>query len=164
MIQAGQAVPSVPVKLVTAEGISDATSDAVLAGGRVVMFAVPGAFTPTCHVNHLPGFLANVGKLRAAGVGRIVCAAANDQHVMKAWAEASEALDDIEFLADGNAAFAEALGLAKDMSGNGMGKRYQRSAMIIENGVVQALFIEDAPGVSASGAPAILMALEAAKA
>jgi peroxiredoxin len=164
MIKPGQAVPSVPVKLVTGEGISDATSDAVLGEGRVVMFAVPGAFTPTCHVNHLPGFLANAAKLRAAGVDRIVCAAANDQFVMKAWGEASEALGDIAFLADGNAAFAEALGVAKDMSGNGMGKRYQRSAMIVENGVVQALFIEDAPGVNASGAPAILMALEAAKA
>lgn len=161
MIEAGQAIPSVPVKLVTGEGINDATSDEVLGIGRVVMFAVPGAFTPTCHVNHLPGFLANTGKLRAAGVDRIVCAAVNDHHVMKAWAEASGALGEIDFLADGSAALADALGLAKDMAG--MGRRFRRSAMIVENGVVQAVFIEDAPGVNASGAPAILMALEAAR-
>jgi peroxiredoxin len=161
MIEAGQAIPSVPVKLVTGEGISDATSDEVLGVGRVVMFAVPGAFTPTCHVNHLPGFLANTGKLHAAGVDRVVCASVNDHHVMKAWAEASGALGESDFLADGNAALADALGLAKDMPG--MGKRLRRSAMIVENGLVQAAFIEDAPGVNASGAPAILMALEAAR-
>lgn len=161
MIEAGQAIPSVPVKLVTAEGINDATSDEVLGIGRVVMFAVPGAFTPTCHVNHLPGFLANTGKLRAAGVDRIVCASVNDHHVMKAWAETSGALGEIDFLADGSAALADALGLAKDTPG--MGTRLRRSAMIVENGLVQAVFIEDAPGVNASGAPAILMALEAAR-
>jgi glutaredoxin/glutathione-dependent peroxiredoxin len=161
MIEAGQAIPSVPVKLVTGEGISDTTSGEVFGVGRVVMFAVPGAFTPTCHVNHLPGFLANTGKLHAAGVDRIVCASVNDHHVMKAWAEASGALGEIDFLADGNAALAVALGLAKDTAD--MGRRFRRSAMIVENGLVQAAFIEDAPGVNASGAPAILMALEAAR-
>ncbi|GLQ52912.1 peroxiredoxin family protein [Devosia nitrariae] len=161
MIEAGQAIPSVAVKLVTGEGINDATSDEALGAGRVVVFAVPGAFTPTCNVNHLPGFVANTGKLRAAGVDRIVCASVNDHHVMKAWAEASGALGEIDFLADGDAALANALGLAKDMPG--MGTRFRRSAMIIESGVVQVAFIEDAPGVNASGAPAILMALEAAR-
>lgn len=163
MIKSGDGVPSVPVKLVDGSGIADTASDAVLGKGRVVFFAVPGAFTPTCHVNHLPGFIANADKLRAAGVDRIVCAAANDQHVVKAWAEASGALGKIDFIADGNAALAKALGLDKDYSGAGMGTRFARSAMLITNGVVDAVFLEDAPGVTATGAPAILMALEALK-
>ncbi len=161
MIEAGAAIPSVPVKLVEASGISDTTTDAVLGQGRVVLFAVPGAFTPTCHVNHLPGFLANEPKLRAAGVDRIVCVSTNDQHVLKAWAEATGALGKIDFLADGNGAFARALGLDRDMSAAGMGTRFRRSAMIFEDGIVRSVYVEDAPGVLASGAPAILMALEA---
>ncbi len=163
MIDRGSPVPSVRVKLIGADGATDTTSDAVLGTGLVVLFTVPGAFTPTCHVNHLPGFLANEPKLRAAGVARIVCASVNDHHVMKAWAEASGALGTIDFIADGNADLAEALGLAKDFSGSGMGKRFARSALLIRDGVVDAVFVEDAPGVNASGAPAILMALEAAK-
>lgn len=162
MIESGNPVPSVGIKLVTAAGVEDTTSDAALGEGTVVLFSVPGAFTPTCHVNHLPGFVANAAKLRAAGVDRIVCAAVNDHHVMKAWAEASDALPDISFLADGNAALAKALGLDRDFSGSGMGTRYARAAMIIRNGTIDAVFVEDAPGVNASGAPAILMALEAA--
>lgn len=162
MIERGSPIPSVATKLVTAEGISDTTSDAVLGTGLVVFFAVPGAFTPTCHVNHLPGFVANEAKLRAAGVDRIVCAATNDHHVVKAWAGASGALGKIDFIADGNGDLARAMGLAKDMSGSGMGTRFARSAALIRNGVVEAVFLEDAPGVNATGAPAILMALEVA--
>lgn len=160
MIQSGSPIPSVPVKLVNAEGAVETTADAALGQGTVVFFAVPGAFTPTCHVNHLPGFLANMTKLRAAGVDRVVCASVNDAHVMRAWAEASNALGEMDFLADGSAVLAEAMGMAKDFSG--MGKRFIRSAMIIRNGVVDAVFVEDAPGVNATGAPAVLMALEAA--
>ncbi|SMQ59708.1 Peroxiredoxin [Devosia lucknowensis] len=162
MIERGNPIPSVGVKLVTATGVEDTTSDVILGQGTVVMFSVPGAFTPTCHVNHLPGFLANADKLRAAGVDRIVCAATNDHHVMKAWAEASNALKDIDFLADGNGELAEAMGISKDLTMAGLGSRFARSALIIRDGVVDAVFVEDAPGVTASGAPAILMALEAA--
>lgn len=161
MIERGSSLPSVPTKLVSADGFVDTTSDAVLGQGLVVLFTVPGAFTPTCHLNHLPGFLANLPKLKAAGVDRVVCASVNDHHVMKAWAEASGALGQIDFIADGNAALAEALGLAKDLSVAGMGQRFARAAMIIRDGVADAVFLEDAPGVGASGAPAILMALEA---
>lgn len=164
MIERGNAIPSVGIKLVTASGTDDTTSDTVLGSGTVVFFAVPGAFTPTCHVNHLPGFLANIEKFRARGVARIVCASVNDAHVMKAWAEASDALGKVEFIADGNADLARALGLAKDFSANGMGTRYARSAMIVRDGKVLDIFVEDAPGVNAIGAPAILMALEAANA
>jgi len=162
MIERGSPVPSVRVKLVDANGIADTSSDAVLGTGLVVFFSVPGAFTPTCHVNHLPGFIANEGKLRAAGVTRIVCASVNDQHVMKAWADASGAIGKIDFIADGNADLAKALGLDKDFSGGGMGTRFARAAMIIRDGVIDSVFVEDAPGVSGSGAPAILMALETA--
>jgi peroxiredoxin len=155
VIRAGESVPSVPVKLIDSEGITDVTSDQVLGRGHVVLFAVPGAFTPTCHVNHLPGFLAY-----ADGIDRIVCVAANDHHVMKAWATASEAIGTIDFLADGNGQLAKSLGLAKDMSGSGMGLRYERSAMLIKDGTVEAVFVEgEAGGVTASGAPAILSVL-----
>jgi peroxiredoxin len=164
MIDRGSPLPSVRVKLVTADGTTDSSSDAVLGTGLVVLFTVPGAFTPTCHVNHLPGFVANAAKLRAAGVDRIVCATVNDHHVVKAWAEATNALGAVDFIADGNGDLAEALGLARDFSGSGMGKRLARSALLIRDGVVDAVFIEDAPGVNASGAPAILMALEVARA
>ena len=163
MIDRGSPIPSVPVKLINTEGTTDTTSDAVLGTGIVVFFAVPGAFTPTCHVNHLPGFIANIAKLHAAGVDRVVCASVNDAHVMRAWAEASNALGDIDFIADGNAELAKAMGLDRDFSGGGMGTRFARSAMIIRDGVADAVFIEDGRGVTASGAPAILMALETAR-
>lgn len=163
MIDRGSPIPSVSITLINAGGATDTTSDVALGTGTVVFFAVPGAFTPTCHVNHLPGFIANMSKLKAAGVDKVVCASVNDQHVMKAWAEASGALDEIEFIADGNAALAEAMGLARDFSGGGMGMRFARSAMIIRNGIADQVFVEDGRGVTASGAPAILMALEAAK-
>jgi peroxiredoxin len=161
MIKVGDRIPSVPVKLVAASGTVDTTSDAVLGQGRVVFFTVPGAFTPTCTVNHLPGFLANAEKLRQAGADRIVCAAVNDHHVVKAWATASEALGRIDFIADGNAVLAKALGLDNDMTGSGMGVRYKRAAMLVEGGVVTSVFAEDKPGeVTGSGAPAVLLALE----
>lgn len=162
MIERGNPIPELDVKLVSAGGVENTTSQTVLGQGKVVLFSVPGAFTPTCHVNHLPGFLANADKLAAAGVDRIVCVSVNDYHVMKAWAEASDALGKIDFIADGNAELARALGLDKDFSAFGMGTRYARAAMIIDNGIVDAVFVEDAPGVNASGAPAILVALEAA--
>lgn len=161
MIDRGDKVPSVPVKLIDQNGISDATSDAILGSGKVVLFSVPGAFTPTCHTNHLPGFIANADKMAAAGVSRIVCVATNDHHVMKAWAESSNALGKVDFIADGNADLAKALGLDKVFSAAGMGIRYARAALLIDNGTVEAVFVEDAPGVNASGAPAILLALEA---
>lgn len=164
MIEPGNAIPSVGIKLVTASGVSETSSEAILGEGTVVLFSVPGAFTPTCHVNHLPGFQANAGKLRAAGVDKIVCVSVNDHHVMKAWAEASNALDDIAFIADGNGDLARALGLAKDFSPFGMGTRYARAALIVRDGVIADVFVEEGPGVNASGAPAILMALEAANA
>lgn len=160
MIKAGDNIPSVPVKLIDSEGVHDATSDEILGRGRVVFFGIPGAFTPTCDTNHLPGFVSNVAKIKAHGVSRIVCGSVNDHHVMKAWAERSEALGKIDFTADPHAALAEALGLTKQSAD--LGKRFMRFAMIVDNGIVEQLFVQDVSGVTVSGAPAILLALEAA--
>ena len=160
MIKAGDTIPSVPVKLVDADGVQDVDSRELLGEGRVVFFGVPGAFTPTCDTNHLPGFVSTAEKIKAHGVRRIVCGSVNDLHVMKAWAERSDALGKVDFLADPHAAFADALGLATDRPD--LGRRFVRFAMILENGVVQQLFVQDVAGVTVSGAPAILLALEAA--
>lgn len=162
MIRSGDRVPSVAVTLVSADDVSDSTTDAILGRGRVVLFGVPGAFTPTCDTSHLPGFVASAAKLRAAGVGRIVCGTVNDHHVVRAWAERSEALGKIDFIADVNAQFAEALGLTRQSAN--LGKRFARFAMIISEGVVQDVFVQDVAGVTVSGAPAVLLALEAARA
>jgi len=159
MIQPGDTLPSVPVKLVDNEGVKDVTTLDILGSGRVVLFAVPGAFTPTCDTAHLPGFVATAGKIKAAGIDRIVCAAVNDHHVVKAWAERSEALGQIDFIADASAEFAEAIGLAKDFPALG-GRRFARFAMILNNRVVEKLFVQDVAGVTVSGAPAILLALQ----
>ncbi|WP_423068800.1 redoxin family protein [Devosia sp. CN2-171] len=160
-IARGDRIPSVPIKLVGAGDTIDTTSDAVLGQGLVVFFGVPGAFTPTCDTSHLPGFIANTAKFKALGVSKIVCGTVNDHHVTKAWAERSDAIGKIEFIADGEGNLADALGLSKQMAG--MGKRFARFAMIIEDGVVRDLFVQDVTGVTVSGAPAILMALQSAQ-
>lgn len=158
MIHPGDKLPSVPVKLIDASGISDGDSAAILGKGRVVLFGVPGAFTPTCDVNHLPGFVAAADRIAAAGIGRIVCATVNDHHVVKAWAERSDALGKIDFIADAHGALAEAMGLTKNFAD--LGRRYVRFAMIASDGVVDQLFVQDVSGVTVSGAPAILLALQ----
>ena len=158
MIQAGDKLPSVPVKFIDANGVSDADTAQILGSGRVVMFGVPGAFTPTCDTSHLPGFVGAADRIRKAGVSRIVCATVNDHHVTKRWAEVSDALGKVDFIADAHAAFAEALGLAKDFGD--LGRRFARFAMIAKDGVVEQLFVQDVKGVTVSGAPAILLALQ----
>jgi peroxiredoxin len=162
MIKAGDSLPPVPVRLVDQVGVTETDTVSILGKGLVVLFAVPGAFTPTCDTSHLPGFVANADKLRAAGVDRIVCAAANDHHVVKSWAEKSEALGKIDFITDPRAAFADAMGLSKEFTD--LGHRYARFAMIIRDGVVDQLFVQDVKGVTVSGAPAILLALQGAHA
>ena len=161
-IEPGQSIPSVPVKHVTGEGVSDRTSEEILGSGTVVFFTVPGAFTPTCHLNHLPGYLAAIERLKAAGVDKIVCGTVNDHHVVKAWAEATGALGKIEFISDGLGKLATALGLERDLSGGGLGLRFTRSSLLIRDGVVEVVNVEGAPGeVTSSGAPAMLEALSA---
>ena len=158
MIQAGDKLPSVPVKFIDADGVSDADTVEILGRGRVVLFGVPGAFTPTCDTSHLPGFVGAADRIRKAGISRIVCATVNDHHVTKRWAEVSDALGKVDFIADAHAAFAEALGLAKDFGD--LGRRFARFAMIAKDGVVEQLFVQDVKGVTVSGAPAILLALQ----
>lgn len=161
-IEPGQPIPSVPVKHITENGVSDATSTDILGSGTVVFFTVPGAFTPTCHLNHLPGYLAAAERLKAAGVDKIVCGTVNDHHVVKAWAEASGALGTLEFIADGLGQLAEKLGLERDLTAGGLGMRFTRSSLLIRNGIVEAVNVEGAPGeVTSSGAPAMLEALSA---
>ncbi len=161
-IEPGQPIPSVSVKHITENGVSDATSTDILGSGTVVFFTVPGAFTPTCHLNHLPGYLAAAERLKAAGVDKIVCGTVNDHHVVKAWAEASGALGTLEFIADGLGQLAEKLGLERDLTAGGLGMRFTRSSLLIRNGIVEAVNVEGAPGeVTSSGAPAMLEALSA---
>lgn len=160
-IQRGDRIPSVPVKFVGSGDTVDTMSDEALGTGTVVFFGVPGAFTPTCDTSHLPGFVFNVAKFKALGADRIVCGTVNDHHVTRAWAERSNALGKVDFIADAHATLAEALGLEK--ISNDLGKRFKRFAMIIDNGVVQDLFVQDVAGVTVSGAPAILLALETSR-
>lgn len=158
MIQTGDKLPSVPVKLVDASGVSDVDTAAALGKGRVVLFGVPGAFTPTCDTSHLPGFIAAADRLKAAGIDRIVCATVNDHHVVRAWAERSGALGKVDFIADAHGKLAEATGLSRDFSD--LGHRFSRFAMILRDGVVEQNFVQDTPGVTVSGAPAILLVLQ----
>lgn len=161
MIKPGDKMPSVAVKLIDVHGVSDGDSAEILGHGKVVLFALPGAFTPTCDTSHLPGFVANSDKFRALGVSRVVCATVNDHHVVKAWAERSEALGKVDFIADPHAELAGAIGLSKKFSD--LGTRFVRFAMILDEGVVKDVFVQDVSGVTVSGAPAILLALQASK-
>lgn len=156
VIEKGSAFPSVAVKLVNAYGIMDTNSDEIFGAGRTVVFSVPGAFTPTCSVSHLPGFVAAAKDLHNKGIQRIICLAVNDHHVVKAWAEASKALGSVEFIADGTASLAKALGIDKDMAGT-MGVRAKRAAFLVKDGIIEAAFTENQPGVvTSTGALAIL--------
>jgi peroxiredoxin len=144
-IKVGDKVPDVDVALGTADGPQKVKTGDVLGKGRVALFAVPGAFTPTCSARHLPGFVDKVEDLRKKGIDKVVCMAVNDAFVMKAWGEAHKALGAIDMLADGNGDFTRALGLELDAKGFGMGERSKRFAAVLENGVVKQLFVE-APG------------------
>ena len=128
-------------------------------GKKVVLFAVPGAFTPTCHKNHLPGFVQNADAIKAKGIDTIAVTGVNDVFVMDAWKKATGA-DKIEFLADGNGDFAKAIGLTIDGSGSGLGMRSKRYSMVVDDGVVKTLNVEEAPGkAEVSGADTLLKQL-----
>lgn len=144
-ISVGDRVPAATFTVMTAEGPKPKTSDELFKGKKVVLFAVPGAFTPTCHKNHLPGFVNNADAIKGKGVATIAVTGVNDVFVMNAWKKESGA-DAIEFLADGSANFAKAMGLTADLTERGLGVRSQRYAMLVDDGIVKALNIEDAPG------------------
>jgi peroxiredoxin len=144
-ISTGDKVPNVDVTLATADGPQKSNTADILGKGTVALFAVPGAFTPTCSARHLPGFVDKAADLKARGVDKIVCMSVNDAFVMKAWGQAQNALGVVEMVADGNGDFTRALGLELDARGFGMGERSKRFAAIIKDGVVKDLFVE-APG------------------
>jgi peroxiredoxin len=159
-IAVGDHLPQATFRVMTAEGPAPRTTDDVFKGRKVVLFAVPGAFTPTCHRNHMPGFIAKADEIKAKGIDAIVATAVNDVFVMDAWAKASGADGKIEVLSDGNAEFAKAIGLTFDGSGFGLGTRSQRYSMVVNDGVVEELSVEEAPGkAEASGATALLAKL-----
>ncbi len=159
-ISVGDKMPEATFNVMTAGGPGQMTSAELFDGRKVVIFAVPGAFTPTCHMKHLPGFISNADALKAKGVDTIACVSVNDVFVMNAWAEQSGAKNKITFLADGSANFTKAIGMDLDASGFGMGIRSKRYAMLVDNGVVKVINEEDAPGkAEISSAEEILKAL-----
>lgn len=158
-IKVGDRLPNATFMVMTPEGPKPKTTDEIFKGKKVVLFAVPGAFTPTCHKNHLPGFVKHAAAIKAKGVDTIAVTAVNDVFVMDAWKKASGG-DSIEFLADGSGKFASAIGLTADLTERGLGIRSQRYAMVVEDGVVKTLNIEDAPGkAEISGAENLLKSL-----
>jgi peroxiredoxin len=160
MIKVGDKLPEAKFAVMTAEGPAEKTTADIFNGKKVVLFAVPGAFTPTCHKNHLPGFLKNADAIKAKGVDTIAVTGVNDVFVMNAWKKDTGAEGKIEFLADGSANFAKALGLDLDVSARGLGIRSKRYSMLVDNGVVKSLSIEETPGTAeVSGADAMLKTL-----
>ena len=158
-IKVGDKIPSMKLIQATAEGPKETSTDDIFGGKKVVLFAVPGAFTPTCSAKHLPGFVQNADAFKAKGVDTVACIAVNDAFVMGAWGKEQGTEGKIDMLADGAAAFARAIGLELDLNGRGMGWRSQRYALVAENGVVTHLGVE-APGeFEVSKAEAILEAV-----
>ena len=154
-ISVGDKVPSVTLKTMGPQGPEDISTDDIFSGKKVVLFAVPGAFTPGCSMTHLPGFVVNADKIKAKGVDTIACMAVNDGFVMGAWGEAQNA-SEILMLADGNGELTAELGLELDGSGFGLGKRSQRFAMIVDDGTVTHLAVEPGGGIEVSSAEAIM--------
>ena len=158
-IQVGDKLPSATLVKATADGPEAVQSDDFFAGRKVALFAVPGAFTPTCSARHLPGFLENAEELKAKGVEEVACTAVNDPFVMAAWAKQAGAEGKVTMLADGNGAFANALGLDFDGSKFGMGTRSQRYSMIVRDGVVEQLNVEQPGEYKVSSAEHLLTQL-----
>jgi peroxiredoxin len=158
-VAVGDRVPDVEVKTMGPEGPVSLRTGEVLGKGTVVLFAVPGAFTPGCSKIHLPGYVARAGELLDKGVDTIACVSVNDAWVMAAWADDQGVGDSIVMLADGNAAFTAAMGLDFDGSGAGLGTRSKRYAAVIEDGVVRRLQVEPKPGVDVSSCESILATL-----
>jgi len=158
-IKVGDRVPNGTFTVMTAEGPKPKTSDELFKGKKVVLFAVPGAFTPTCHKNHLPGFVKNLAAIKAKGIDTVAVTGVNDVFVMDAWKKDSKG-DGIEFLADGSAAWAKAVGITADLTERGLGVRSGRYSMLVDDGVVKSLNVEEGPGkAEVSGADNLLKSL-----
>lgn len=158
-IQVGDRIPSASFRVKTEEGIKEISTDELFKNKKVVLFSVPGAFTPTCSAKHLPGFVQKAGEFKAKGIDTIACMAVNDAFVMDAWGRDQQVGDKVKLLADGNAAFAKALGLELDATGVGLGTRSQRFAMVVDDGIVKSLHVEQPGAFEVSSAEAVLAAL-----
>src|SRR6478736_1908629 len=146
-IKVGDKIPDTKFRVMTGEGPGWKTTDEVFKGKKVALFAVPGAFTGTCHKMHMPSITINADAIKAKGVDTIAVTAVNDVFVMQAWKRDTDQKNQVEFLADGSADFAKAIGLDADMSGGGMGIRSKRYSMLVDDGVVKKINIEEKPGV-----------------
>jgi peroxiredoxin len=155
-IKAGDKMPAGTFKTKTKDGIQDLTTDQLFKGKTVVLFSVPGAFTPTCDAKHLPGYVENAAALKAKGVDTIACMAVNDVFVMDAWGKHGNVGDNVLMLADGNGDYAKALGLEMDGRGFGMGLRGQRFALIVDDGVAKNVFVEAPKEFKVSAAEHVL--------
>ena len=158
-IKVGESLPSLKLMMATPDGPKEISTDEIFKGQKVVLFAVPGAFTPTCSAKHLPGFVQYADAILAKGVDRIVCVAVNDVFVMAAWGRDQGIGDKVQLLADGSAVFTRALGLELDLVARGLGVRSQRYALVAEDGKVTHLAIEAPGGFDVSRAEVILAAL-----
>jgi len=159
-IKVGDTLPETTFTMMTDDGPAPRTTAEIFGGKTVALFAVPGAFTPTCHNSHLPGFLAQADALREKGVDAIACLSVNDVFVMDAWGKATTATPDIQMLADGSGDFTAAMGMELDLTERGLGVRSKRYAMLVKDGTVATLLIEDAPGEAVkSSADALLAAM-----
>ena len=159
-IKVGDRLPDATFTVMTSDGPQTRTTDDFFKGRRVVLIGVPGAFTPTCHRNHLPGFVSKADEILAKGIDEIAVTGVNDVFVMDAWAKQSGAEGKVTFLADGSANFVKAIGLSLDMSQRGLGTRSQRYSMLVDDGIVRKLHVEEAPGkAEVSGADALLKVL-----
>jgi peroxiredoxin len=147
-IAIGDSLPDATFRVMGPDGLTPMTTKEVFGGKKVALFAVPGAFTPTCHLKHLPGFIKNLDAFKKKGVDTVACVAVNDPFVLGAWAEASGGKGKVLFLSDGNAEFTKKLGLDFDGGGISLGTRSKRYAMLVDNGVVKVLNVEGSPGVA----------------
>lgn len=157
-IKVGDKIPSATLKHMDASGAKDITTDELFKGKKVLLFAVPGAFTPTCSAQHLPGYIQNAEQIKAKGVDTIACISVNDFFVMDAWGKSQNA-DDILMLADGIGEFTKAAGLEYDLSAKGLGMRSRRYAMVVDNGVVKELELEEGGNIEVSTAEQLLAKL-----
>ena len=148
-IAIGDSLPDATFRVLDADGIKSMSTRDVFGGKKVVLFAVPGAFTPTCHLKHLPGFIETFDEFKKRGVDTVACVAVNDPFVLGAWEEVSGGKGKVLFLSDGNAEFTDKIGMGFDGSGIGLGTRSKRYAAIVEDGVVKSLKVEESPGVAA---------------
>jgi glutaredoxin/glutathione-dependent peroxiredoxin len=158
-IKVGDKIPSAKLQHKTKDGIQSLSTDDLFKGKKVVLFALPGAFTPTCSAKHVPGFLQNDAALKAKGVDAVACLSVNDAFVMGAWGKEQKSDGKVVMLADGNGDFTRAVGLELDATANGLGKRSKRYAMVVENGVVKTLNVEAPGAFEVSSAEAILKTL-----